>query len=188
MKAGFLSLALIIVVIAFAPGDLASATRIASAQSQPRNQTQSQDGLPTEKKRTLSQFGPEIIEGLSDERGTSSDRSTVRQPRSPRPTSAFPSAPPSRPPAPSTRESFATPSETPLQPSMETPSPTVPATALDSGGIQQLPLGQEDASASVISRWTPHVFVLLALALIVSLLLIFTITKLWEKIRESSSG
>jgi hypothetical protein len=68
---------------------------------------------------------------------------------------------------------------------VETPSPVIPAAAVDSGSQQPL-LGQEDSSVKVISRWTAPV--LIAMALIVSAALIFTLTKLFEKIRESSSG
>jgi hypothetical protein len=58
-------------------------------------------------------------------------------------------------------------------------------TAIDSMAPQP-PLGEDDSPVKVISRWTAPV--LIALALIVSAALIFTLTKLWEKIRESSSG
>src|SRR5215468_3419283 len=74
MKVGFLSLALIVVAFAGAPGNLASATRIAFAQSQqPRNQTQPQEGLPPEKKGALSRMGPEEVFGVS---GDDSRRAT----------------------------------------------------------------------------------------------------------------
>lgn len=184
MRAGFLSLALIIVVFAGAPGDLAPVTRIASAQSSPpRNQTQPQEGLSPEKKKALSKIGPEDI--FPPERENNTNPAPVRQPpRSPRPTAAFPPSAPPRLPA----TSVPVPSATPPQPAVEAPSPTMPAAALDSGGIQQPPLGQEVPSIPAITRWTAPFLVLIALALIVSAALIFTLTKLWERIRESSSG
>lgn len=188
MRVGLLSLTLIIVIFAGAPGNLAPTTRIVSAQSsQPRNQTQPQDGLRPDQKRSLSKYGPEDYFGPSAEsRETNSIRNPPVKPtqRSPRTTSVFPIAPSPRPPATSAPAPSETPSETPLQ-ATETPSPTIPVASFDSGGIQQPPLGQGDPSATV--RWTAPFFVLLALALIVLAALIFTLNKLWEKIRESSA-
>ncbi len=184
MRVGFLSLALIIVVFAGASGGLASATQIAFAQSpQPRNQTPPQDGLPSDQKKKLSGYDPADVFPIT-ERETN-PRAATRPPR--KPTTAFPSTPQVRPPATSTAAPSVTSPATPLQSSpVETPSPTMAAGAIDSGGVQQPPLGQEDSSVKGIFRWTATG--LLALALIVSALLIFTLTKLWEKIRESSSG
>src|SRR5262249_57755646 len=97
MKVGFLSLALIVVAFAGAHGNLASATRIAFAQSkQPRNQTQPQEGLPPEKKTALSRMGPEEIFGVSGE--DSRNRAPGRQQRKPQPTPPLPSPAPQRQP------------------------------------------------------------------------------------------
>src|SRR5262245_10330504 len=91
MKVGFLSLALVVVAFAGAPGNLASATRTAFAQSQqPRNQTQPQEGLPPEKKTQLSRMGPEEIFGVSGE--DSRNRPTGKQ-RKPSTTAPLPSPP-----------------------------------------------------------------------------------------------
>jgi cytoskeletal protein RodZ len=186
MRVGLLSLALIIAVFASGLGNLASATPIAFAQtSQPRNQAQSQEGLPPEKKKALAGYGPEDVFGQSSERENNNNRASSRQ-RRPSPTSGTTSAP--TPSAPTPRQpaiSAPTPSATPLQPSEETPSPTVAAGSLDNGG-QSPSLGQ-GASANIISGWKAPAG-LLALALVVLTALIFTLTKLVEKIRESSSG
>jgi uncharacterized integral membrane protein len=185
MRVGLLSLALIIAVFASALGGLAPVTPIAFAQSsQPRNQAQSQEGLPPEKKKALATYGPEDVFGQS-ERENNNNRTPGRQ-RKPQPTPAPPSSPLPRPPATSTPAPSATSSPEPLQPSGETtPSPTIAAASLDSGS-QQPPLGQ-GASVNIISEWKAPIG-LVALALIVLSALIFTLTKLVEKIRESSSG
>jgi hypothetical protein len=67
---------------------------------------------------------------------------------------------------------------------VETPSPAIGAVASDSG--VQSPLGEDDSAVRAISKW--RAYALVAMALIVSAALIFTLTKLWEKIRESSAG
>jgi cytoskeletal protein RodZ len=185
MRVGLLSLALIIAVFASALGGLAPVTPIAFAQSsQPRNQAQPQEGLPPDKKKALATYGPEDVFGQSSERENNNNRTSGRQ-RRPQPTPAPPSSPPPRPPSTSTLAPAATSSPAPIQPSEETPSPTIAAASLDSGG-QQPPLGQ-GASVNIISEWKAPIG-LLALALIVLSALIFTLTKLVEKIRESSSG
>jgi hypothetical protein len=66
---------------------------------------------------------------------------------------------------------------------VETPSPAIGAVASDSG--IQPSLGQDDSTVKAI-RWP--VYGLIALALFVLALLIFTLTKLLEKIRETSVG
>jgi hypothetical protein len=185
MRVGFLSLALIIAVFASALGGLASTTRIAFAQSsQPRNQAQSQEGLPPDKKKALASYGPEDVFGQSSERENNANRASGRQ-RRPQPTPApAPSTPIQRSPATSAPTPSAAPSVEPLQTSGETPSPTIAAGSLDSGG-QQPPLSQ-GASVNMISGWKEPIG-LIALALIVLSALIFTLTKLVEKIRESST-
>jgi hypothetical protein len=62
----------------------------------------------------------------------------------------------------------------------------VAAGALDSAA-QQPPLGQGDSTDKFIPRWAAPIGLIL-MALIVLLALTFTLTKLFEKIREGSSG
>jgi hypothetical protein len=61
----------------------------------------------------------------------------------------------------------------------------LPAASLENAA-QQSPLSQEDDSDKIASKWAAPT--LMFLAAIVSLALIFTLTKLVEKIREGSSG
>jgi hypothetical protein len=184
MRVGFLSLALIVVAFAGAPGSPTSATRTTFAQSQqPRNQAQSQEGLPPDKKKTLSSFGPEDVFGVPEEDPRNRQQGKTRKPQ---PTPALQSPPPQRQPATSAAAPSARPSASPVQSSSPEPSPTVAAAALENG-IQSPSLGQEDSSDKVFPRWAAPIG-LIAMALIVSALLIFTLTKLVEKIREGSSG
>ena len=187
MKVGFLSLALVVVAFAVAPGNLASATRIAFAQSQqPRNQTQTQDGLPPDKKTALSRMGPEEIFGVTGE--DSRNRTTTKQQQQHKQqlTAPLPSPPPQRPPVTSTAASSARPSATPVQSSTPEPSPTAVAGPLESG-LQSPPLGQVGSSDKILPKWmTPTS--LIAMALFLLALLTFTLIKLFEKIREGSSG
>ena len=99
MRVGFLSLALIVVAFAGAPGNPASATRTAFAQSQqPRNQAQSQEGLPPDKKKTLSGFGPEDVFGVPEEDPRNGSRASRRASRSAACQSPPPQGSPRRPP------------------------------------------------------------------------------------------
>jgi len=189
MKVGFLSLALIVVAFYVAPGNLASATRIAFAQSQqPRNQTQPQEGLPPEKKSVLTRMGPEEVFGVSgdDSRNRTTGNAIGRQQRKPLPTPALPSTPPQKQPATSAGARSAQPSATPVQSSTPEPSPTVVAGALENG-LQSPPLGQVGSSDKFPPKWAIPTG-LITLALIVLAALTFTLTKLVEKIREGSSG
>jgi hypothetical protein len=61
------------------------------------------------------------------------------------------------------------------------------ATASLENGIQSPSLDQGDSSDKFLPKWAAPIG-LIAMALIVSALLIFTLTKLVEKIREGSSG
>jgi len=186
MKVGFLSLALVVVAFAGAPGNLASATRIAFAQSQqPRNQTQTQEGLPPDKKTQLSRMGPEEIFGVSGE--DSRNRAPGRQQqRRQQPTSTPPSAPPPRQPVTTAGAPSAQPTAPPVQSSTPEPSATAVAGALENG-LQSPPLGQVGSSDKTLPRWmTPTS--LIGTALILLALLTFTLIKLFEKIREGSSG
>jgi hypothetical protein len=183
MRVGYLSLALIVVAFAGAPGSPASATRTAFAQSQqPRNQAQSQEGLPPDKKKTLSGFGPEDVFGVPEEDPRRQTAKPIRKPTPP----AFQSPSPQRPPATSAAAPSAQPSASPVQSSSPEPSPTVAAAALETG-LQSPSLGQGDSSDKIFPKWVAPIG-LIAMALIVSALLIFTLTKLVEKIREGSSG
>jgi hypothetical protein len=190
MKVGFLSLALIIAILAGAPGGLESANRTAFAQSQPRNQTQSQDGLPEPQKRKISNIGPEDVLPMNEpgENQNRSARGQQTQQRKPPSTPSFPPSPtqrtpPTSAPAPSATASAQTSSAGAIQAPAETPSPAIPSAGSESG-IQPT-IGEADSTVKVI-RWT--VPGLVALALIVLAALIFTLTKLLEKIRETSSG
>jgi hypothetical protein len=181
MKVGFLSLALVVVAFAGAPGNLASATRIAFAQSQqPRNQ----EGLPPEKKSALTRMGPEEVFGVSGD--DARNRATGKQQRKPLPTPAPPATPPQRQPATSAPAPTAQPSATPVQSSTPEPSPTAVAGALENG-LQPPPLGQVGSSDKFPPKWAMPIG-LIFLALIVLAALTFTLTKLVEKIREGSSG
>src|SRR5262245_9840167 len=114
MKVGFLSLALVVVAFAGAPGNLASATRIAFAQSQqPRNQPQPQEGLPPDKKTALSRMGPEEIFGVSGE--DSRNRAAGKQQRGQRTAPTLPSPSPQRQSVTSAGAPSAQPSATPVQ-------------------------------------------------------------------------
>jgi uncharacterized membrane protein len=185
MKVGFLSSALIVVAFAGAPGGLSSATRIAFAQSQqPRNQAQSQEGLPAEKKSVLTRYGPEDVFGVTGE--DSRNRAAGKQQRKPLPTPAPQSPPPQRQPAPSAAAPSVQPSATPVQSSTPEPSPTAVAGPLENG-LQSPPLGQVGSTDKFAPKWATPIG-LIALALLVLAALTFTLTKLVEKIREGSSG
>ena len=185
MRVVFLSLALIVVAFAGAPGSPASATLTAFAQpQQPRNQAQPQEGLPPDKKKTLSGFGPEDVFGVPEE--DPRNRQPGRQPRKPQPTPAVQSPPPQRQPATSAAAPSAQPPTSPVQSSSPVPSPTVAAAPLENG-LQSPSLSQGDSSDNLFPKWVAPIG-LIAMALIVSAALIFTLTKLVEKIREGSSG
>jgi hypothetical protein len=184
MKVGFLSLALIVVAFAVAPGNLASPTRIAFAQSQqPRNQTQTPEGLLPDQKKKITGYGPEDVFGVS---GEDSRRQAGKPQRKPQPTPALPSTPPQRQSATSAGAPSAQPSATPVQSSTPDPSPTAAGGAIENG-IQSPPLGQVGSADRIAPRWAMPTG-LIALALIVLAALTFTLTKLVEKIREGSSG
>jgi hypothetical protein len=185
MKVGYISLALVVVAFAGAPGNLASPTRIAFAQSQqPRNQTQPQEGLPPEKKTALSRMGPEEIFGVSGE--DSRNRAPGKQQRKQQPAPPLSSPPPQRQPATSAVAPSAQPTATPTQSSAPAPSPTAVAGALENG-LQSPPLGQVGSSDKVLPKWaTPSILITMALCLLAALT--YTLIKLFEKIREGSSG
>jgi hypothetical protein len=184
MKVGILSLALIVVAFAGAPGYLASATGSAFAQpQQPRNQTQSQEGLSPDQKKKISGYDPADIFGVT---GEDPSRKGGNKQRKPAPTPAPPSTAPQRPPATSAGAPSVQPSATPVQSPTAEPSPTAVAGAVDNG-LQSSSLGQVASSDRFFPKWvTPVSLIGLALAVLVALT--FTLTKLVEKIREGSSG
>jgi cytoskeletal protein RodZ len=184
MRVGFLSLSLILVVFASAPGGLAFTTPVAVVQSQqPRNQTQPQQGLSPNQKQNLTKIGPEDVFGPTGDESRRQS-STPRAQRKPAPT---PDLPPSRP----ARQS-ATPVREPLaqqpssaQPSTPVSSPTIAAPTL-AVGAHQSALSQDDSPGKIPTKWAATI--LIGMFLVVSLALIFTLTKLVEKIKEGSSG
>ena len=185
MKVGILSLALIVVAFAGAPGNLASATRISFDQSQqPRNQTQSQEGLSPDQKKKISGYDPADVFGVA---GQDPPRQTGKQQKGkPQPTPAPPSPAPQRQSATTAEAPSAQPSATPVQSPTAEPSPTAVAGALENG-LQSPPLGQVGSSDKTFPKWATPV-ILIGLALAVLAALTFTLTKLVEKIREGSSG
>jgi len=188
MRVGFLSLLLILVVFGSAPGGFAFTTPVAVVQSQqPRNQTQSQQGLSPNQKQNLTRIGPEDVFGPTGDDSRRQSSSTTRQPRRPAPTPALPSSPPPRQSATPVREPSTQPqsSAASAQPSAApVSSPTIAAPTLAVGA--QSALNQDDSPGKIPTKWAAPI--LIAMALIVSLALIFTLTKLVEKIKEGSSG
>jgi hypothetical protein len=182
MRFGFLTLALIITIVAGA-----APIALVKAQ-QPRNQSQSQEGLSPGQKKSLSRYGPEDLFPSGEDsrsRGAVQGGQGGRRRGTPTPT---PSSPPSRQAATSAAAQptvTQTPATSAQQPSVATPSATIPAPTL-AAGIQQSPLNQEDSPGKIASKWAAPILILMAL--IVSGALIFTLTKLFEKIREGSSG
>src|SRR5262245_8704755 len=176
MRVGFLTLTLITAIFA-------SAMPITFVQAQSRGQ----EGLSQEKKRALSKLGPEDVWGSTGDESRSRSAANPRQQQrkgSPTPT-----------PAPASRQSTTSvtaqpaatqpPATSSQQPAVATPSATIPAPTL-AAGIQQSPLSQEDSPGKIDSKWAAPT--LIVMALIVSAALIFILTKLFEKIREGSSG
>jgi len=183
MRSIFLSPALIISVFVLAtPAGLdqrAFVTQITFVQApQSRNQTQNQQGLPPEQKRSLSKYGPEDVFGASEqEENRNRDSEQQRRSRT-RPTPApIQSATPEATPT-------VAPSATPTQ-LAAAPGPTI---AVASAGSQarRLPPTQGSLSGQDDSKWT--VPVLLILAWVVSAALIFVLIKLIGKLRESGNN
>lgn len=192
MRVGFLSRTLIISLFVAALAGFAQqafAMQITFVQApQNRNQTQTQEGLPPEKKKSLSRYGPEdVFPGATEQEENRNRKSQPR--RNPQ------TAPASRP-APAPKQSATpvatlsatpsvTPSAPPSQPDVATPSPTIIIAALDNQG-RQPPLAQQATFAPFSSKWT--IPVLSGLAVVVSAALIYVLTKLREKIRVGASG
>jgi len=188
MRVGFLSLSLILVVFASAPGGLAFTTPVAVVQSQqPRNQTQSQQGLSPNQKQNLTRIGPEDVFGPTGDESRRQS-STTRATRKPAPTPALSSSPPPRQSAtpvrePSTQQQSSAAAAQPSAAPVSSPTIAAPTLAV---GAQQSALNQDDSPGKIPTKWAAPI--LIAMALIVSAALIFTLTKLVEKIREGSSG
>ena len=185
MKAVLPISALIIAVIA-------SATMIPLVKAQQRNQ----EGLSERNKRELSKMGPEDLFELNGDdsrnRGTSSRREQ-RGERSARPTPTPSSSQSQAPISAATQPPAAQPpaAQSPAPSVQQSPAPTPNSTvsAAAAGidpGASQSSLGQENSSAKIDSKWAAPVLMLMAL--VVSGALIFTLNKLFQKIREGSSG
>jgi hypothetical protein len=157
----------------------ASATQIAFAQgNQPRNQGQNQQGLPPEKKKSLSKYGPEDAFPSPDE--PQDNRRQGARTTQPARTSSAPKY------SPGPKQS-ATPVATPstiLAPAIPaSPSPTAAETALRNQ-VQQPTPAPQSSTVQNASDW--RVPVLSGLALIVFVALIYVLIKLRERIREGS--
>jgi hypothetical protein len=181
MRFGFLILALVIAAFVSA-----TPTALVKAQ-QPRSQSQSQEGLSQEKKKALSRYGPEDLFGPAqdDSRSRGAGQGGRQQRRgTPTPTPSAPAVRQSTTTAAAQPTATQPPTTSTQQPAVATPSATIPAPTL-AAGIQQSPLS-EDSPGKIDSKWAAPV--LIVMALIVSAALIFTLTKLFEKIKEGSSG
>lgn len=183
MRIRHLSLALIVSSVAALAGfgQRAVTAQITFVQApQNRNQTQTQDqnqrGLPPEKKQSLSRYGPEdAFPGASQQEENRRQNTGSRQ-RSQRASASKPAPTPRRSPTPAVTL-IATPSPAIVQ--AVKPSPTMIAAR----GNQFQPPSPTQQSSSA-SPWA--VPILSGLALIVSIALIYVLTKLIEKIREDS--
>ena len=177
MKIGFHSLALIIFVAIAGIAQPAFAMRITFVQvPQNRDQTETQQGLTPEKKRSLSRYGPEDVFSEQEMNDARQSRSRRRPPSAPAST-----------PSPAPKQSatpIATLSVTPTpQPKATTPSPTIDVAALDNSG-PPVSIAQQTPSIRVVSKWT--VPVLSGLALVVFLALIYVLGKLMSLLKLSS--
>jgi len=146
-------------------------------RNQPQSQNQNQRGLPPEQKKSLSRYGPEDVFPSANEQEESRRRNTGSRQRSQRASASRPSPAPRQSPTPATATSPAA-----AQPAAAKPSPTMVAAL--GNQLQQAPPAQQSASANAASQWA--VPVLSGLALIVTIALIYVLTKLVGKIREDS--
>src|SRR5262249_15929663 len=179
MRIGFHSLSLIIFAALVGIAQPAFAMRITIVQvPQNRDQTETQQGLTPEEKRSLTRYGPEDV--FSEQEMNDARQSRSRR-RSPSALASNPSPAPKQSATP-----IATPSVTPTpQPKATTPSPTIDVAALDNSG-PPLPLAQQTPSIRIVSKWT--VPVLSGLALVVFAALIYVLGKLMSLLRISSSS
>src|SRR5262245_11343918 len=178
MRVVSLSVILIIFVTLDGFARRASAMRIASVQlSGNQTQEQTQQGLPPDKKRSLSRYGPEDI--FPEQGGV--EQSRPRRVSRPAPASTLSKLSPAPQPLPSTNR---TPTAiSPPQPAA-VPSPTIIFAALDNQG-RQTAIASQAPSVRVVPRWTAPI--LSALALLVSAALIFVLNKLMRHIKMAKN-
>ncbi|MGE0126955.1 MAG: hypothetical protein AB7U82_02530 [Blastocatellales bacterium] len=186
MRIRYLSLALIVsslAVVALAGfGQKAVMAQITFVQTpQNRNQTQNQRGLPPEKKKSLSRYGPEDVFPGVNQQEESRGRNSGQRQRSRRASTSRPASAPRQSPTPAATPVL-TPSSASSQPATAKPSPTLMAVL--GNQFQQAAPARQSSSTQSASPWT--VPVLSGLALIVSIALIYVLTRLIEKIREDS--
>jgi hypothetical protein len=184
MRVKLLSLALITVVFAIAISGLESTTYGAFIQGQQPGQ----GGLRPEDKKKISTIDPGQVFGMPDENNRRSPNArpggrpaptpTPQSSRSQRSSSAVATGTLAEPSPQSSQSS-------PAALTAAAPSPTITAESVGNA-VQQPSFGEDDTSDNIPSKWAAPV--LISLALIVSVALIFTLTKLVEKIREGSSG
>jgi hypothetical protein len=190
----------------------ASATQITFVQSaQSRAQTPPQQGLPPEKKKSLSKYGPEdVFPGANEQE---ENRARNQQPKAystptPRPQSAYkrstatatssvsPSGPagrmPSATPMPTPAKALsppATASPSPAtvaaRPIAATPSPTI-VVATMVNQLRQPDVSRQSALFPFDAKWNAPI--LSGMALVVFTALVYVLAKLREKIREGSGG
>jgi len=179
MRVGFLSAILIIFVTLDGSTQRASAMQITSVQlSENQTQEQTQQGLPPDKKRSLSRYGPEDI--FPEQGGV--DQSRPRRASRPAPASKLSKLSPAPQQLPSTN---VTPTAiSPPQPAAAVPSPTIIFAALDNQG-RQTAIASQAPSVRVVPKWTAPI--LSALALLVSAALIFVLNKLMRHIKMAKN-
>lgn len=185
MKTRFLSMALIASVLtaaAIAGFEQTVVAQITFLQApQNRNQTQDQRGLPPEKKKSLSRYGPEdAFPGAGGQDESRGRNSRTRQ-KSQRASSSKAAPTPKQSSNP--KALVAEPSPPPTQAMAARPGPTT-LTALGNQ-VQQLPSARQSSSSEPAPQWT--VPVLAGLALVVSIALIYVLAKLIGKIREDNA-
>lgn len=181
MRFNFRSLALIIFAALAGLVQPALARQITFVPvQQNRDQAEPQQGLPPDKKRSLSRIGPEDV--FSDQEMNDARKSQSR--RKPQPSAVSTPTPAPRQSATPRVTPYVTPSVAPaMTPSMTpsiqtvspTPSPAVNIAALDDKE-RQPPLNPLAAPVKFVSKWT--VPVLSALALLVFAALIHVLNKL----------
>ncbi|HKQ77410.1 MAG TPA: hypothetical protein VJ810_27170 [Blastocatellia bacterium] len=173
MEVRFHSLALIFFAALAGFAQPAFAMRITVVEiPQNRDQTETQQGLSPEKKRSLSKYGPEDVfseQEMNDPRQSESRRKPQSAPGS------NPSSAPKQSPS-----AAATPSP---QPVASEPVPTINVAALDNQG-RQPPLVQMPPPAQEVSRLT--VPILSVMALVVFAALLYVLNKLRGLLRASS--
>jgi len=174
MEVRFHSLALIFFAALAGFAQPAFAMRITVVEiPQNRDQTETQQGLSPEKKRSLSKYGPEDVfseQEMNDPRQSESRR---------KPQSAPGSSPSSAP-----KQSTATAATPSPQPVASEPVPTINVAALDNNQGRQPPLVQMPPPAQEVSRWT--VPILSIMAVVVFAALLYVLNKLRGLLRAAS--